>query len=445
MLEVIKSKVISLLESLHRRIFGHPMSDTMKVFLANLSWSFLGGGIASVIILAINILAGRLMGPEQYGKYSLALVVSNYLVILFFCGIDIASVRAIAKSKDRAEIRRNISSSAYFVFFTTGLISILALIFATALAGLFSTNPNVIRFAILLAVFPSLKLLFDGYIRGIHQFKRQFLGRMIEVLAIVILFVLLFFVLKRYTFDSYVIATAGGALAIFLSYLPRIVSYLGSFDKKALFHQLSLGKLFLLSSMLDTIFISIDKLVINRYLDIVQLGIYMAYFMVAMNLTSQISQMFNNVLMPTVAKTFDRSTFAKLEKIIKLAFLPTFLVITAIVYVTILLFGSKYGLAWYLVISFGIFGLLKLLLSTYNTIITTLPKTIYKRYIFNYNLINIVTAALYALIIIFHQVSLLLVIGIQIFNIFALILVQKRIIRHNFKILENIPVQPVIS
>lgn len=431
MREIIRNRTIELIEAIHLRIFGHPIGLEMKKFLVNLSWSFFGGIISSVVILAINIFVGRLIGPEEYGKYSLALVIVNYLFILIFFGIDISSVRAIAKSKNKKEISQNMTSSAYFVFISTIIVSIMVLLLAKPLASAFSTDSHVVIFAILLSIFTGTKLLFNGYIQGVHRFKDQFIGRMVETLFIVLAFIVLFVFLRRYLYDSYVIVISAGAIATSLFYYLKLKPYFHKFDKTALLKQLSYGKLFLISSILSTIFLSIDKLVINKYMDVVQLGIYMAYYTVSINLMSQLSQMFNNVFMPTIAKNLNKEVFSKLEKIIYLSFLPLFALVTLVVYITIMLFGSKYGFALNLVFGFGIFGLLKLLLSVYNTIITTLSKSIYKKYILYYNSIDIFTAVLYVTMILLNGVSLIMILVIQILNTTALILVQKRLIRQS--------------
>lgn len=40
MINNLKLKLITLTEAVHRRVFGHEMSDEMRKFLKNLSWSF---------------------------------------------------------------------------------------------------------------------------------------------------------------------------------------------------------------------------------------------------------------------------------------------------------------------------------------------------------------------------------------------------------------------
>jgi len=68
-LMALKSRAISFTEVLHRRIFGHEMSDVMRKFLSNLSWSFFGGVASSVIMALVTILAGKNLGAVSFGEF----------------------------------------------------------------------------------------------------------------------------------------------------------------------------------------------------------------------------------------------------------------------------------------------------------------------------------------------------------------------------------------
>lgn len=425
----IEKIVIHFVENLHMRIFGHPIGPEMKIFLGNLVWSFFGGVVISVVALMINIFAGRLLGPSEFGKYSLALVIGEYLLILFFLGFDTASLRAVAKSKNSRDVKHNISSASYFVFSSMIIFSTLGVLFSEYVAKVFSTDSSVVIFAIFLAAATGLKLLFNGFIQGIHQFKHQFIGKVAEAIMLVAIFSLIFFYMHSYTFGSYIIVIISGALALIFIFYLKLRGNFSSFDKLILLKQFSYGKLFLLSTALGTIFASVDKLAINRFLDVSQLGIYMAYYLVSIGLISQLSQMFNNVFIPTIAKSLNKAIFCKLNRLIYLSAIPLTLLIIAIVYVAMIFFGKKYNVVLNLVVCFGIFASLKLLLSTYNSIIITLSRPIYRKYIINYNIVNVLTVLIYIPLIFAHVISIQSIIIVQILNTFALVSIQKLIIK----------------
>ena len=109
----IKQRLFQIAEIIHLRVFGHAMSDEMRKFLGNLSWSFFGGIIAAGATFTVNIVAGRLLGPEEYGKYSLVFLISQIFLIPMIFGMDTAIARTISKevSQDVESIRKNISSA----------------------------------------------------------------------------------------------------------------------------------------------------------------------------------------------------------------------------------------------------------------------------------------------------------------------------------------------
>ena len=76
------------------------MSGEMKNFLGNLSWSFFGGIIAAGIMLSVNIAAGRILGPVEYGKYGLVIALSSILLIPMLLGLDVALTHFIAQSNE---------------------------------------------------------------------------------------------------------------------------------------------------------------------------------------------------------------------------------------------------------------------------------------------------------------------------------------------------------
>jgi len=77
MISKIKKGIVSIAEVVHLKLFQHEMSDQMIIFLRHLSWSVAGGISASAIMMIFNIYAGRLMGPEEFGKFSL---INSYVI-----------------------------------------------------------------------------------------------------------------------------------------------------------------------------------------------------------------------------------------------------------------------------------------------------------------------------------------------------------------------------
>jgi len=119
MFEILKQKSIPIVESLHRRIFGHEMSEEMRKFLGNLSISFFGGAFYSVLLFIVSILAGRFLGPIDYGKYALYVSLFSFFTIFLSFGLETTIIRLAAKAD--ADMRKKIISTFIFFFFVNAI------------------------------------------------------------------------------------------------------------------------------------------------------------------------------------------------------------------------------------------------------------------------------------------------------------------------------------
>jgi O-antigen/teichoic acid export membrane protein len=111
-----KNMIIRFIEKIHFKAFGHPMSFEMKSFLGNLSWSFVSGALVLPLMMIVTTLAGRLIGPTEYGKYSLLLLINQFLIIFIFFGLDTTSVKYIAKARNFSEKKELLRLSLILFF-----------------------------------------------------------------------------------------------------------------------------------------------------------------------------------------------------------------------------------------------------------------------------------------------------------------------------------------
>jgi O-antigen/teichoic acid export membrane protein len=62
---------------------------------------------------------------------------------------------------------------------------------------------------------------------------------------------------------------------------------------------------------------NIDKILINKYLSVAEVGIYRAYFVASINITVLLWAMFNTIFFPTISKYKDKSmVFNRINKLI---------------------------------------------------------------------------------------------------------------------------------
>ncbi|MCL5410771.1 MAG: oligosaccharide flippase family protein [Patescibacteria group bacterium] len=424
----LRNKIITLIENIHFKIFGHSMGNTMKLFLGNLSWSFFGGIIASFLLLVVVIIAGRFMGPEYYGKYNLIVTYSSFLVIAIFLGMDNAGIRVISAGKTNAEKAKSISSFSVFIILNTIFISALLIVFRKLLLNHYSLDQTSFLLLLLFTAFFALKTMFDISIRGMKLFKLQSTGRIIEAVGVAIFFVIFFFTLKQQNYSYYIYSLVIGSGIVSIFYLLHLLPLLGNFDFQYLKKQFSYAKLFFINTALVTGLGSLDKIIIAKYLNVSKLGIYAAYYAASVSIISLLVKMFNNVLFPLAAGDRDKSFTKKLNKLIFFGFIPLLLLIMFLTFCIVKLYGNEYGIKLVYIVGFGILGTTNAISSVYNSIVISLSKTIYRKYVFYNNLLNIVNLLAYGIMIYLKIVSIELILIFIITNNIATIFLQRGLI-----------------
>ncbi len=432
MILTFKKKLIVLIEFVHLKLFGHEMSGTMRNFLSHLSWSLMGGIFASAVMMIINILAGRLMGPDEYGKYNLLITLSQLIVIPILFGLDTSSIISISNSKDQKEKKLNITTSLYFVLFTISIAIAVAILTFPYIIKNFPIGETFLAITIIYALITGLKTILESIIRGLQLFKTQFYGKTLEILIICSFFLYLFIYKNNHDFVYYTASLTTGIIFILIYYSNKIVPHISKFNFDILKKQISLGRVLLIGTILGIGFNSIDKIIIAKILNLTELGIYSAYFTVSVNLIAQLTQMFINVFLPVASGINNNAIVKKIDKLYLISFIPILISLFGIIWLAISLFGDKYGINFGYIFSFSILATLQIYLTINSTILTTISKNIFKKFIYLLNLTNLFHLIIYGVLIYFKLISVQLIIILYIINVTILIFIQKKLMVYSY-------------
>lgn len=358
MIITAKKKIISIAEILHLRIFGHEMSETMQNFLGHLSWSFFGGTIAAAIMFALNIIAGRLLGPVEYGKYGLVIALASIFIIPMTLGIDTAITYYVAKNSSGSEKKEVVKSSLWVVGILVALIASLGFYFSSPISKLFNTEVSIAVIAIIFGIFLSIRNIFDSLVKGFHLFRYQSIIKIAEALIIFAAFFLLIGNYNLLTFKSYIVAILAGYIFTNLAIAFKIKNVLG-FDTKYTRKIISYGSYAILGSLFGIMTTSFDKILINKYIGPEQLGIYSAYMTASFLLVTQIIALFVNVFFPYMASIKNSDLILKkINRLAMIFFIPAMFGLAFIIVTAIMLFGKNYSLDWVLVLEFSLLGIM---------------------------------------------------------------------------------------
>jgi O-antigen/teichoic acid export membrane protein len=403
------------------------MSKEMKNFLHGLSWSVVSGIIIMPIILLVNTLAGRLMGPTEYGKYNLLLIINQFLIIFIFFGLDTTIVKYISKATSFKSKKMIISTISIF-----NIIILLVVMFFISLIYLYQINlpNNYSLFMIILGIYTfsiSIKSLFDLINRGLENFRRQSLAKIVETIVVLLSFLLLFVFLKKPSYINLIFIFCLGAFAASFYNFSYLFKYFGKGNNKILISQLHEGKFFFISSLLMIMYLSADKLIIGKYLGIKTLGIYSAYYFASFNFFSLIIALITNVFFPISARLKNKGFTKKIDRLMVFGFVPLILFSSIATLILLKIFGREYPINILYIIGFSIYCSLFFFLSLYNTVILDVSKNQYKKYLLITAVINFFTISIYVIIGHLHVISISLILFILIINSIITILVQKKL------------------
>ena len=87
------AKIIEIIGYFYERLFHEKVSHEVEKFIKDLSYLGIGTLIATVFSFSFNILAGRWLGPSEYGSFTLVQSVAMFLYIPMMLGFHAALVK----------------------------------------------------------------------------------------------------------------------------------------------------------------------------------------------------------------------------------------------------------------------------------------------------------------------------------------------------------------
>lgn len=377
-----RKKLASAIERVHLYTFGHEMSDEMRKFLNNLSWSFFGGMTASIILFVVAVGAARLLGPSEFGKYSLIIAVAEVLLVVIIFGVDIGSIKLLSASSAKKNRNKTISSS--FVLF--GIVSVLVCLISFLGFGLVERFTNFDTMTILLTVVVALafgfKRIGDSYMRGLMLFKDQARYKIIEAISVICLFIITFFIIGISNYLAYIAIIIFGVGIAGILYLKEYIKYLSKNDisKKYSKKILSYSAFGIIASVTSIVVQSFDKLFIYKYFELSDVGVYSVYYMLSLLLSSQIIQIVINVFFPSMNEQVKKDDiFQKINKLAKVGFLPGVIFFVVFIRVALFFFGSEYEVFWSWIMILSFFSVIHFYTALYGWTLISISREGYKK------------------------------------------------------------------
>jgi len=340
----IKGLAVKLTAPVYRRVFNREMSPAEVDFAHSLSWVGAGTFVSTALLSVFSILGGRLLGPAEYGKFTLIQSIAAFLCVPMLMGLDVAMLKYNAEKSDLTR-QRIIVSTAYVII--SGLMAVsvgVMLLLAQPLASVFGASPELFRFSISLAVLLTIFGLAQTTLRSVNRMRAFALSQPMETGILLVMFGV-FVALGRLTYQGMVYsrltALAVAALIIHFRYTRQYVSF--SFDA-AWGRALSRFAFAYMPAVISSVvYGQIGKIIVARYMSIADVGIYGAYFVATMNIAYVFWGIFNKVFLPTASRYKDkRPIVRRLNRLAPLIVVVGTPLVMGIGYILLLFYGGGY-------------------------------------------------------------------------------------------------------
>ncbi len=379
--DFIKNKLKDYVNSGHNFFFGNNAGERTMSFVKNTSLSFSGGIVAFSVLFIANIIAARVLGPLEYGKYAVVFSIAQIFSLFFVLELDISALYFLS---DNSEKKKSITSSINVMF----LINIVIFIFLGIGMYQFISPPGISQFAFVSAIVMGLTFAFkrmvDAFLRIENKFKKQAISKMIESIVVVGLLVALFWIIGKQGYYSYALSIifGGAVFIIFGGVLVRNMFVIRGATAKCIntvFHYNIFG---VVGAIVNNIIKNVDKIIVVAFLGASVGGLYTVYFTASVIVGARMTQLFINVFFPAVRKkgANTQSVFKKVNILFYKTFIPLIVVASGGVLVIIILYGSQYPVRWYWVVLSGVYIAVHFFASVYGWLLSSISRDGYKKY-----------------------------------------------------------------
>jgi len=353
------AKFNKLSRALYERIMGEQITHNVYVFLTNFKYIIFGYSTAALCVFAFEVLAGRNIGAENYGKYVLIGTVSFFLSVVMTFGLTTAGVKYVAQEKEPLERKKIVSTTYLLSLMFITISSIIFFILAPLLSKSFSIVLDIFYVSIIFTICFSLYTLSVDVLRGLNQIKKLSLLR--AIYGVSIIFLLLVYILYHSLSFKTVIGIIGAAYILFFLVathnIKRNLSL--SIDQHWAKELLSYGKYAAIGGLLLNFLPRLGQIFINKYLSLADVGIYNAYYLASIGLTVFFCTIFITIFFPTASGYQRKDSITKrLKKALPFFFIIGMPVLFLSQLLILNLYGAQYPVDYLLMCFFSLSGIL---------------------------------------------------------------------------------------
>ena len=321
-------------------------------FTGSLRFLTKGVGFLETIILA------RILVPEQFGAYGIALLALGLLETITQTGVNIVLIQE--KETDRY------ISSAWFVSILRGVAIMIILAAVAPVIAHFFNAPQATILLYFISIVPLLRGFINPAVVKLQKellFGKNFWYQSIILIIDTVTSITLTYITKNPIGIVYGLI-AGVIIEVILSFIIITPRPTFRFDQeyiKKIFHR---GKWVTATAIFDYLFFNIDNIAVGRLLGASALGIYQLAYSLAVTPLVELGNVFGYVMFPVLRKLSEnreqlRESYLKaLLSIIALS-IPFVAIFTLAPHIFVLLLGEKWKMIATILPVLSILGFIK--------------------------------------------------------------------------------------
>jgi len=280
------------------KLAGEDSGTHTKATLEGLAWIGFLYGLAKVLMLAAQMVAGRWLGPLEYGRANLAVAAAAYLQILPMLGFPTALGKLLAEEKGERRQARFISTA--LIGFGAWFALTLPLMAAAhrLLENLLGLPSQLFMLSTLLASMTALYTVVASPLLGLKRFAHRGLAESIYGLSAPLLIFALF-LWRAPTHDSMILALSAALLlgaAYALWSLRRHLTF--AFEPSAFAGIVRYASVATLNLLAAACVLAPARLYLNRHASPEDVGLFSAYFTTTVQIAMAFLYMLQSVLVP---------------------------------------------------------------------------------------------------------------------------------------------------
>ncbi len=365
--------VLNLMFFLYERVFHEKMGVEARNFVKNLLYIFIASGIAAILSVAFNISVGRILGPKEYGEFTLVQTIAMFLIVPMMLGLDNSIIKFTSEKKDFSN-QSMIISTAFILVLVFSLISMsIYYLLSIQISKIFSISNDILYLAIIFAILSVICTIATSTLRSLHKMKEYAIFQPLPNIIILLTFFTFFFI-KFISFKSALISMyfSLGITGVIMLFVVR--NYLIFDFKKQWAKELTQYGLYASTGSLSSVvYGNFDKIIIYKYLTTADIGIYRAYSFASINLIGLFIGMFVAVFFPLACKYDNKNIILnRLNKLLIYLILFGLPFVLFFEFVILKLYGHEYPFNLELAFFFGIGAILICISSVYFWLMTSI-------------------------------------------------------------------------